>query len=171
MPPVTRTYLELAALSALRPGRPLTRPVALARRRPIAAAEYRALYDLVGERWLWRDRRIWSDQELDTYLASPYVHVWSATQDDEIVGFFELHQHEASIVEIMYFGLAPQFIGVGLGGWLLTRAAEEAFALGAASIVLNTCTLDSPHALPNYLARGFHIVREEQYQADLPREH
>ena len=32
--------------------------------------EYRALYTLVGERWLWRDRLAWTDAELERYLAS-----------------------------------------------------------------------------------------------------
>jgi GNAT superfamily N-acetyltransferase len=169
MPSVTRTYLELRRSSQLNAGRPLSQPIALARRHLITAAEYRALYDLVGERWLWRDRRIWSDQELDSYLGSPQVHVWSAVHDNETAGYFELQRRDEQVVEIMYFGLAPRFIGRGLGGWLLTRAAEEAFALGAECITVNTCTLDSAHALPNYLARGFRIVREERYQADLPR--
>jgi ribosomal protein S18 acetylase RimI-like enzyme len=166
---VTRTYLELRGPAELSPGRPLGEPVALVRRRPIGADAYRALYDLVGEPWLWRDRRIWSDQELDAYLASPRIHIWSAHQDGETAGYFELQQHADAIVEIMYFGLAPRFIGRGMGGWLLTRAAAEAFALGGERVVLNTCTLDSPHALPNYLARGFRIVREEEYLVDLPR--
>jgi GNAT superfamily N-acetyltransferase len=166
---VTRTYLELRGRAELTPGRSPVPPVTLRRRRPIAAEEYRALYDLVGEPWLWRDRRIWSDLELDSYLGAPRIHVWSAHRDAETVGYFELQQHADAIVEIMYFGLAPRFIGQGIGGWLLTRAAEEAFALGGTRVVLNTCTLDSPHALPNYLARGFRIVREEEYQVDLPR--
>jgi GNAT superfamily N-acetyltransferase len=68
----------------------------------------------------------------------------------------------------MYFGLAPPFIGRGMGGWLLTRAVQEAFALDASRILLNTCTLDAPQALPNYLARGFTIVSEEQYLLDVP---
>jgi hypothetical protein len=34
--------------------------------------------------------------------------------------------------------------------------------------VLNTCTLDAPQALPNYLARGFTIVSEDQYLLDVP---
>jgi hypothetical protein len=51
---------------------------------------------------------------------------------------------------------------------VLTRAAQEAFALDAARVILNTCTLDAPQALPNYLARGFTIVREDQYLLDLP---
>jgi GNAT superfamily N-acetyltransferase len=166
---VTRTYLALRGPGELSPGRPPAQPPALRRRRPVGADEYRALYDLVGEPWLWRDRRIWSNEELDRYLASPRIHVWSAHRADETLGYFELQQHDDAAVEIMYFGLAPRFIGQGIGGWLLTRAAEEAFALGGARVVLNTCTLDSPHALPNYLARGFRIVREEEYQVDLPR--
>jgi hypothetical protein len=35
-------------------------------------------------------------------------------------------------------------------------------------VILNTCTLDSPRALPNYLARGFTIVREDRYVTTLP---
>jgi GNAT superfamily N-acetyltransferase len=70
-------------------------------------------------------------------------------------------------VEIMYFGLVSAYMGRGLGGWLLTRAVEEAFALGGERVILNTCTLDAPQALPNYLARGFIIVREEQYQVEV----
>jgi GNAT superfamily N-acetyltransferase len=166
---VTRTYLELRGPSELTPGRPLGLPIDLIHRRPITADDYRALYNLVGEPWLWRDRRIWSDRELDSYLASPRIHIWSAHRGSETAGYFELQQHGDAIVEIMYFGLAPRFIGQGIGGWLLTRAAEEAFRLGGERVVLNTCTLDSPHALPNYLARGFRIVREEQYMVDLPR--
>jgi hypothetical protein len=34
--------------------------------------------------------------------------------------------------------------------------------------MLNTCTLDAPQALPNYLARGFTITREERYSVEVP---
>ena len=83
-------------------------------------------------------------------------------------GYFELKRHPDRVVEVMYFGLAPAFIGRGFGGWMLTRTAEEAFALDASRVILNTCTLDAPQALPNYLARGFTIVREDQYLLDIP---
>jgi GNAT superfamily N-acetyltransferase len=71
-------------------------------------------------------------------------------------------------VEIAYFGLAVRFFGRGLGKHMLTRAAEEAWAMGARRVWLHTCTLDSPAALPNYLARGFDPVRTETYDALLP---
>ncbi|MGE5733321.1 MAG: GNAT family N-acetyltransferase, partial [Gemmatimonas sp.] len=70
-------------------------------------------------------------------------------------------------IEIAYFGLAPDFIGRGLGKAMLTRAVQEAFALGPVRVWLHTCTLDSPRALPNYLARGFTPTRRERYVAEL----
>lgn len=165
---VRRTHLELRRPDELRPGRPPTESIDLALCRPITPADYLSLYTLVGELWLWRDRLIWSEAELQRYLDSPDVHIWTANLAGTTAGYFELRQHPDRSVEVMYFGLAPAFIGRGMGGWLLTRAAQEAFALGASRIVLNTCTLDAPHALPNYLARGFRIVSEDQYLLDVP---
>jgi GNAT superfamily N-acetyltransferase len=165
---VRRTHLELRRPDELRPGRRPTEQIGLALRRPITTAEYLSLYSLVGELWLWRDRLVWSESELQRYLDSPEVHIWTAHLAGTTAGYFELRQHPDRSVEVMYFGLAPAFIGRGIGGWLLTRAAHEAFALGASRIVLNTCTLDAPHALPNYLARGFRIISEDQYLLDVP---
>jgi GNAT superfamily N-acetyltransferase len=62
--------------------------------------------------------------------------------------------------------LAPGFIGKGLGKWLLTRAVQEAWVLGATRVWLHTCTLDHPSALANYQARGFAPYLTEQYTAD-----
>ena len=163
-----RTHLELRSQDGFRPARSLAEPVELVRRDRISAAEYVELYVLVGELWLWRDRLVWSRDELERYLASPDVHVWTAHVRGATAGYFELRRHADRSVEVMYFGLAPAFFGRGIGGWLLTRAVEESFALGASRIVLNTCTLDAPQALPNYLARGFTIVSEDQYMLDVP---
>lgn len=165
---VIRTHLELRDLAALRPARPPAEPVALRLHRPIRAAEYRTLYTLVGERWLWRDRLVWTDAELDRYLSSPDVYVWTLNMSGETAGYFEHQRHTDGTVEVMYFGLVQSFMGRGLGGWLLTRAVEEAFSIGARRLILNTCTLDSPRALPNYLARGFVIVREDRYVTSVP---
>jgi len=165
---VVRTHLELRDRGELRPARLPAEAVALRLHRPIRAAEYRALYSLVGERWLWRDRLAWTDAELDRYLSSAHVHVWTLNIGGATAGYFELQRHHDATVELMYFGLVESFIGRGLGGWLLTRAVEEAFAIGATRVILNTCTLDSPRALPNYLARGFTIVREDRYVTSVP---
>lgn len=166
---VTRTYLELKGPGALRPARePAMRP-RLERRPSIGADEYLVLYRLVGDRWHWHDRLAWPAGVLDAHLASPGVQVWVATMGDEVAGYFELQDRHDDTVEIVYFGLAPAFIGQGLGGWLLVRACECAFAMGISRVVLNTCSLDGPHAMANYMSRGFTFVRDEVYEVELNR--
>src|SRR6185312_7134057 len=100
-----------------------------------------------GDRWYWRDRNAWSDERMAAYLASPNIYVWEALVGGETAGFFEIERHDDG----------------GLGKAMLTRAAQEAWALGGSLVWLHTCTLDSPHALPNYKARGFVETRTERY--------
>jgi GNAT superfamily N-acetyltransferase len=154
-------------ITALRRSRPPSADARLAEER-LTPEEYRVVYALVGERWHWRDRLLMSADTLAGYLASPDVHVWVLRVGEDPAGYFELQQYSDKTVEVMYFGLVPRFMGQGLGGWMLTRAVEEAFALGAALLTLHTCTLDAPTALPNYLARGFAITRTEQYYQEIP---
>ena len=163
---VVRTHLEMRQITALRPSRSTVAGMALTREIP-TAADYRALYAAVGQNWHWHDRLQLSDEELDEYFASDDVRLWVLRTGGEVAGYFEVKRHQEGRVEIMYFGLTPEYIGRGLGGWLLTRAVEEAFALDATHVTLHTCTLDAPAALPNYLARGFVIVREETYVEEI----
>jgi GNAT superfamily N-acetyltransferase len=114
------------------------------------------------------DRLLWSDEEHRARLADPDVSLHLLSVAGAPAGYFELERHPDGAVEVAYFGLLPEFLGRGLGKYLLTKAAQEAFALGASRVWLHTCTLDDPAALPNYLARGFRKVREETYEADVP---
>lgn len=152
---VTRTFLEMRNPSQLN-RKPLPTPTArIDRVAPCTVEKYRELYNRVGGPWHWRDRLRWSDARLAEQLASENVSVWELRVGAEFGGYFELERQDAGDVEIVYFGLIPEFIGRGFGGAMLSRAVQEAFALGAARVWLHTCTLDSPHALPNYRARGF----------------
>lgn len=80
----------------------------------------------------------------------------------------ELSAHDDGSVEIVYLGLLPAYHGRGLGAWLLEQAVMLAWQQGANRIWLHTCSLDAPAALPNYLARGFHLERTEHYTVTLP---
>jgi GNAT superfamily N-acetyltransferase len=165
---VRRIYLELRSPEELRPARGSEVPAQIERLEPCPPDVYRALYRDVGERWHWRDRLVWSDDKLAQHLARDAVTVFVARVGRDLAGYFELERHDDDSVEIAYFGLRPEFFGRGLGGELLTRAVTEAWALGAARVWLHTCSLDSPRALPNYLARGFQPFREEWYATDVP---
>lgn len=154
-------HLVMSSPEALRPATRPAPPVRL-RREPeaTAAAVARECYALIGGPWHWTDRLDLDDAGWRELLDREQGEVWVARDGDAIAGYFQLARRDRD-VEIHYFGLAPDRIGQGLGGWLLTRAVERAWALAPHRVVLNTCTLDGPAALPNYLARGFTVVREE----------
>jgi GNAT superfamily N-acetyltransferase len=165
---VRRVYLELCDPSELRPARASDVLGRVERVSPCPVDVYRQLYRDVGERWHWRDRLSWTDDQLAQHLARETVAVYVLRVGQETAGYFELETHDDASVEIAYFGLRPEYFGRGLGGELLTRAVDQAWRAGARRVWLHTCSLDSPRALPNYLARGFRPFREEHYTTDVP---
>ena len=68
----------------------------------------------------------------------------------------------------MHPPLVTRAMGLGLGAWMLTQAVQVAWTAGANRVWLHTCTLDSPRALPNYLARGFREFKRERYTEEIP---
>jgi GNAT superfamily N-acetyltransferase len=164
---VVRTYLELRSPAQLRPARGDDPSIAFVRRERLSVDDYRRLYREVGERWQWNDRNAWSDERMAAHLASPDVSVWECLVSSDSAGYFELQRAADGSVEIAYFGLVERFMGRGIGKMMLTRAAEEAWALHPSRVWLHTCTLDSPHALPNYKARGFEETRQERFVVQL----
>ncbi len=133
----TRTYLELTHPGQFRSASGAF-PDLVIERVPAPGPElYRHCYRTVGEAYHWRDRWDWSDEEIRAHLASPAISLYVATRNGALAGWYELrHVPEDRSVEIAYFGLAPGAI----------------------------CTLDHPHALPNYRARGFVSYRTETYE-------
>jgi GNAT superfamily N-acetyltransferase len=127
---------------------------------------YRRIYREVGAAWRWFDRRAWEEERLAAHLDSPNVAVWELHVDGEFAGYCELVQDDERAVEIAYFGLLSRFFGRRFGAAMLSAAADEAWRMGATRVWLHTCTLDSPRAMPNYLARGFVRTREETYDVD-----
>jgi GNAT superfamily N-acetyltransferase len=121
----------------------------------------RQFYSRVGADWHWTDRLAWSDSQWRAYVCRPELQTWVAYVGADAVGYFELERQPEDHVEIAYFGLLPQFIGGGFGGPLLSAAIRCAWNWGAARVWVHTCTLDHPHALGNYLARGFRVFRVE----------
>jgi GNAT superfamily N-acetyltransferase len=153
---VTTTYLEIGALEELQ------RKAAADARFEVREAIVpqwqvnRFLYCSVGEQWGWTDKRTWTDERWQAYVESADLRTFIGFIDESIAGYYEL-QKKSNEVEIAYFGLAPEFIGHGLGGALLSSAIENAFAWGAERVWVHTCTLDHPAALRNYVARGMRV--------------
>jgi GNAT superfamily N-acetyltransferase len=158
-----RTYLQMLAPEDL-DGATAPGPDASVKRVDgCEPAFWRHLYTEVGGPYHWVDRLAWTDDEIAAYLADPGLELWVLRSGGEVAGYFELRRDGEGAVEIAYFGLLPAFVGCGLGKFLLTRAVERAWALGAVRVWLHTSSLDHPSALPNYLARGFSVWKQETY--------
>jgi GNAT superfamily N-acetyltransferase len=117
---------------------------------------YRFLYREVGDQWAWRDRLLLSDDELEAELSKPGVSVHVLYVDGTPAGYVELG-FDGAETEILYFGLRSEFHGCGLGKHLLSYGIERAWGLGSNRVHVHTCNLDGPHALNNYMKRGFKI--------------
>jgi len=122
----------------------------------------RFLYQLVGDEWQWKDKLDWTVEQWRSYSENDNLRTWTAMVEGSIAGYFELKKHDHRSTELAYFGLAPPFVGKGMGGYFLTEAVSEAWSWAPTdSVIVNTCSLDHPSALANYQARGFYIDREE----------
>ena len=135
---------------------------------PCPVAFFRYLYREVGRQWHWLDRLDWTDEQVQAYLAQPGIEILGLFRHGAPAGYAELHRGADGAVEIVYFGLMPEAIGVGVGGAFLSAAIARAWEGPTTRVWLHTCTLDHPHALANYRKRGFRVVRDEAYTARMP---
>lgn len=164
---VIRTYLQLDAPGRFRPAFGDFPEITIARLHDPDPALYRYCYRTVGAAFHWRDRLDWSEADILRHLADPAVSVYVARHGHTIAGYYELRRVEQDAsVEIAYFGLVPDWIGRGLGRHLLSCAVRDAWRLDPRRVWLHTCTLDHPHALANYVARGFVPYMTETYEVD-----
>ena len=165
---VVRTYLEITSESQLRPCDSPDPRARVERVLGSPASFFRYLYQEVGRDHSWLDRLVWSEEQLRQRLAEPRVSLHLLTLSAAPAGYFELERHADDSVEIAYMGLLPEFRGRGLGGFLLSEGVREGWATGASRVWLHTCTLDSPAALRNYLARGLRAFKQERYVTESP---
>ena len=126
------------------------------------------LHTIVGYNHRWGGRGDWSRDYWYKYVNRDEMETWVAYLSGTPAGYFELEKTSEGNARILALGLLPQFIGKGLGGYLLTRAIERGWEMGVSKVQVGTCSHDHPHALKNYLARGFRIQRTNQGPANPP---
>jgi GNAT superfamily N-acetyltransferase len=152
---VVTTYLEITDPAKIRPARGTAEIVQVD---PPDGAVNRRFYETVGADYSWLEHL---GREAAWWQAhAERVETWIIPD----AGYYELRVGGDGIrddVEIAYFGLLPAFHGRGLGGALLEHALRRGFELGS-RVWVHTCTLDGPHALANYRARGLEPFRVER---------
>jgi GNAT superfamily N-acetyltransferase len=164
---VTITFLRQRTRPAYAPQpRPQGKIAILRAERP-PVHFYRYLYDLVGRNWHWTSRRKLADADLAALIRDPRLHLYVLYVDGVPAGMAEIDATPAPIVEIRFFGLAPDFIGRGLSRYFLANAVELAWSLGPDEVRIETCTLDHPAALALYQKFGFDVFDQRRGRADL----
>lgn len=167
---VTVTYLEMTK----RPPHPHVSPphamkLSLIRAHRPTPAFYRFLYDNIGEKWLWYERRKLDDDALSRIIQDEDVEVYVLYADGVPAGFGELDRGKPPGIDLAFFGLMPDFIGRGLGRYLLTWMIDTAWNYEPERLTVNTCSLDHRKALPLYQQCGFQPYGQEVIEIDDPR--
>ncbi|MCX5011013.1 GNAT family N-acetyltransferase [Streptomyces sp. NBC_00555] len=129
----------------------------------------RFLYASVGGDIHWTDRLSLTRDQWVEQLGRPGVETWVAYDRGTPAGYVEFDAQDDGVVEIIYFGLLPDFRGRRIGGHLLSVGVARAWDLGTRwpdreptrRVWLHTCSQDGPTAMDNYLRRGFKLFETE----------
>lgn len=159
-------YLEMLAPS----GKTLPPPregLTVVHAKKPTVAYYRFLYDSVGGAYHWISRKKLPDAELAAILHDPRNEVHVLTVEGVPAGFAELDRRKENEIELVQFGLVPEFIGQGFGKFFLNWTVQKAWSYQPRRFWLHTCTQDHAAALPNYLKAGFIVYKEEVAQKEI----
>ena len=122
---------------------------------PPTVGFYRYLYDAVGRRWGWLERAAMTDEALGDLLADDRIDVFVLYLGGVPAGFFELDRRIDHELHLAHFGLVSEFIGRGLGKWLLAAAVEAAWDHEPVRVWVSTTNRDHPKGLMTYQWAGF----------------
>ena len=166
--PTVVTYLEMKKAPARLPPQPVGCRLALMRADPIPLHFYRYLYSTIGSDYYWVERLGINDADLAERISGDDIEISVLYANGAPAGYFELDFSEKPTVSLVYFGLFEDWIGRGVGAWLLGCAVSEAFSRGTSLLKVNTCTFDHPSALAFYQRMGFEPVGQENRILHVP---
>lgn len=161
----TVTHLEMFQDPVLRCPMPRGKFL-LAKAEQIPVHYYRYLYDAVGRDYFWVNRKRLSDPELLAIIHDPKVEIYVLYLNGAPAGFAELDFRRMPTADLAFLGIMPDFIGQGLGRFLLCEAIETAWMHKPKRLTVQTCTLDHPTALPLYQRNGFSPCGQETVELE-----
>jgi GNAT superfamily N-acetyltransferase len=165
---MTVTFLEMKQRPSP-PGPPQPRgKIAILRAEKPSVHFYRYLYDTVGKDYLWVDRKKITDEALAAILEAPTLELYVLYAEGAPAGFAELDFADPDTAHLAYYGMMPEGIGRGLGTYFLYQACSICWSRPIKTLLVNTCTLDHPRALPMYQRAGFVPYAREDRYIELP---
>lgn len=166
--PMVVTFLEMAAKPAALPPPAPRGKIAIMRATNPPVHFYRYLYNTVGDAYYWVDRRKLNDDALAAIIQDPKVELYVLYAEGNPAGFAELDFRDSTAGQLAYFGLMPEAVGRRLGYFFLYHSVTNAWDHPITKLLVNTCTLDHPRALPLYQRLGFVPYSREDRYIELP---
>jgi ribosomal protein S18 acetylase RimI-like enzyme len=163
------TYLEMRARPRLPRVHPPPGKLALIQAERCTVSFYRYLYETVGTPWLWYERRLLDDGALAAEILKPTTEIFVLYAGGVPAGYFELDAAPPRETELRYFGLVPEFIGRGLGPFLLQAAIDRAWERPIRRLWVHTRRFDHPKALGHYQRAGFVVYARREVRFEDPR--
>ncbi|MBX3495820.1 MAG: GNAT family N-acetyltransferase [Parvibaculum sp.] len=160
------THLEMLAEPRLPPApRPLGK-YALMRAEKPPVHFYRYLYHEIGSHYVWVNRKRLSDEALASIVQNDEVEIYILYSGGVPAGYFELDFRNPERAELSFLGVMPEHVGKGFGRFLLCEAISLAWARSPKRLIVQTCTLDHPRALPLYQRHGFTPYAQEEAELE-----
>ncbi len=116
---------------------------------------YRYLYREIGSAYKWVSRKKMTDQQLTKIIHNEKIEIFILYKNGVPAGFAELDFRKPKLGDLVFLGLMPEYIGHGLGRFLLQEIIQVAWDKDITRMTVETCTLDHPRALPLYQRAGF----------------
>jgi ribosomal protein S18 acetylase RimI-like enzyme len=162
-------YLEMHERPSLPRVHPPPGKLALIQAENCTVSFYRYLYETVGTRWLWYERRLLADEMLAEQIRKPTTEIFVLHVGGVPAGYFELDTAAPRETELCYFGLISEFIGRGFGPYLLQAAIDRAWSRPIDRLWVHTRAYDHPKALSHYQRAGFVVYGRQALRFEDPR--
>lgn len=156
------THLEMRAEPRLTPAPKPAGKFALVRAEKPPVHFYRYLYDMIGRQYAWVSRKKLSDAQLTAIIHHDDVEIYVLWLNGAPAGFIEVDFRMMPDADLCFLGVMPEYIGKGIGRYLLCEAIGLAWSRGPERLTVQTCTLDHPNALRLYQRHGFSPYAQSQ---------
>ena len=141
------------------------------------ANTYLDYYRAVGEPYFWWERIAWDKKLLEAHLQSDNIVIYCFEENNgNFIGYAECDYTRSKLgySQLAYFGITQENFGKGYGKYFLQSMIYQLFndcpkGTYINYITVNSCNMDHPHAIPNYLKNGFFVTHHEYITIEDPR--
>ncbi|MHC5307076.1 GNAT family N-acetyltransferase [Bartonella sp. LJL80] len=153
------THLEMLNRSTMHVVPPANMRLAIMRAYEMPVHFYRYLYALIGREHHWVVRRKMDDESLSNLINAEDTQIHILYINGCPAGFAEVSLRKLpQLSEIVYFGLVPDYQGLGLSRFFFNEIVQSAWNSDPEKLIIQTNTLDNPRALQLYQKCGFEPV-------------